>query len=202
MSIAILGWGSLIPDPRGLPKEGEWRQGGPTLPIEFSRISQLGEREGCLTLVIDERNGTPVPTFYATSTRIDLDLAIADLQAAERTPDRHNIGFCDLAGVHESARARDRHPRALVTIRRWAAENRFDAVIWTALGPRFRDGPARVPFSPEEALRYLDGLPDPVKARALAYIHSAPDTTMTRFRRLLLASEQRRANQHPPHPPE
>jgi hypothetical protein len=39
MSIAMLAWGSLIWNPRDLPISGEWRQAGPVLPIEFSRIS-------------------------------------------------------------------------------------------------------------------------------------------------------------------
>ena len=29
MKIAILGWGSLIKEPRGLPIEGEWQPDGP-----------------------------------------------------------------------------------------------------------------------------------------------------------------------------
>ena len=55
MNIAILGWGSLVPDPRGLPIADGWHQAGPVLPIEFSRISKDGQRAGCLTLVIPQR---------------------------------------------------------------------------------------------------------------------------------------------------
>ncbi len=47
MKIAILGWGSLIREPRGLPIDGEWQKDGPVLWIEFSRISQRGARAGC-----------------------------------------------------------------------------------------------------------------------------------------------------------
>ena len=64
MNIAILGWGSLVPDPRGLPIAGGWHQGGPILPIEFSRISKDGQRAGCLTLVIDEAHGSEVAPCY------------------------------------------------------------------------------------------------------------------------------------------
>jgi hypothetical protein len=67
MKIAILGWGSLVWDPASLKEhlegDGEFIQGGPKLPIEFSRIS----KDGRLTLVIDEHHGTPVPTRVATS---------------------------------------------------------------------------------------------------------------------------------------
>ncbi len=48
--IGIIGWGSLIWDPRGLPIKCKWHKNGPELPIEFSRISQ----DGRLTLVIDK----------------------------------------------------------------------------------------------------------------------------------------------------
>ncbi|HOW68396.1 MAG TPA: hypothetical protein P5055_13320 [Candidatus Paceibacterota bacterium] len=59
MSIAILGWGSLIWNPRDLPITGDWQGDGPVLPIEFTRISDNGR----LTLVIDERHGVDVPTL-------------------------------------------------------------------------------------------------------------------------------------------
>jgi hypothetical protein len=42
MRIAILGWGSLIWDPRDLPISGPWQCGGSVIPIEFSRISENG----------------------------------------------------------------------------------------------------------------------------------------------------------------
>jgi len=41
--IIVLGWGSLIWDPRELKiKNSEWQKDGPNLPIEFARISQDG----------------------------------------------------------------------------------------------------------------------------------------------------------------
>ncbi len=61
MKIAYLGWGSLIWDPGMLPISGDWKPGGPVLPIEFSRISDNGR----LTLVIDDVNGVPIETLYA-----------------------------------------------------------------------------------------------------------------------------------------
>ena len=66
MRIAILSWGSLIKTgvARGLQTASDFSEGGPILPIEFSRVSQAGERAGCLTLVIDEQNGVNVPTRY------------------------------------------------------------------------------------------------------------------------------------------
>ena len=65
MKIAILGWGSLLWQPKDLQfdKEIGWSANGPFLPIEFARIS----KDGRLTLVITE-NGTDVKTYFAIST--------------------------------------------------------------------------------------------------------------------------------------
>jgi hypothetical protein len=133
MKIAILGWGSLTWDSRDLPIFGTWQKDGPILPIEFSRISN----DGRLTLVIDERNGVKVPTRYALSSRTDLELAITDLQHREGTPNRDRIGFVDLQRNRQSDRALSTAPATCERIRLWAWKNRFDAVIWTALGPNF-----------------------------------------------------------------
>ena len=46
MKIAILGWASLVWNPQQLPHKGDWKSGGPRLPIEFSRVS----KDGRLTL--------------------------------------------------------------------------------------------------------------------------------------------------------
>ena len=81
MTIAIIGWGSLIWDPRDLPREGIWQDDGPELPIEFSRISV----DARLTLVIDPADGSPVKTRYVLSPRTSLDDAIEDLRSREGT---------------------------------------------------------------------------------------------------------------------
>lgn len=187
MKIAILGWGSLINEPRGLPIAGEWQPDGPKLWIEFSRISQRGARAGCLTLVIDERCESEVTTLHALSQRSDLPSAIADLQAREGTsPD--DIGYCKVATSRFAPNALSRHHKSCEGIRTWAHAKGFDAVIWTALARRFKDA-IGIPFSPAAALNYLNSLPAPTKEKALAYIHNAPAQTMTPFRRLLLQEQ-------------
>ncbi len=51
MKIAILGWGSLLWQPKDLQfdKGIGWSENGPMLPVEFARIS----KDGRLTLVIE-----------------------------------------------------------------------------------------------------------------------------------------------------
>ena len=182
MTIAILAWGSLVWDKRDLPIQGEWQPGGPVLPIEFARISQRGERAGCLTLVIDERNGVDVPTRFALSPKTDLEHAISDLQEREGTPQRDRIGFVDMVSGRVSSHSTEKHPRATERIRSWCASRRCDAAIWTALGLQFKDAGQLEPFSPEAALRYVMALPGPVKAKAFEYIRRAPEEVVTPFR--------------------
>jgi len=167
-----------------LPIDGKWQQEGPAIWIEFSRISQCGARAGCLTLVIDERSDEEVRTLYAVSPRTDLTQAIADLQEREGTSPE-DIGFCEGASSRFAPNALLRHPNSCERIRAWALEKGFDAVVWTALGRRFKDV-LGIPFTPAAALNYVNGLPAPTKEMALAYIHAAPEQTMTPFRRLLL----------------
>ena len=185
--IAILGWGSLIHEPRELPIAGDWQPDGPRLWIEYSRISQRGARAGCLTLVIDERCESEVTTLHVLSQRTELPPAIADLQAREGTS-ADDIGFCEVAAGRFAPNALSRHPKSCERIRAWAQAKGFDAVIWAALARRFKDA-VRIPFSPAAALNYLNGLPPPTKEKALAYIHNAPQQTMTPFRCLLLNNQ-------------
>lgn len=179
MRIAILGWGSLVWNPRGLPLGSEWKTGGPVLSIEFSRISD----DGRLTLVIDELNGTAVPTRFAVSKKTNLELAINDLSDREGITNRDRIGVFDVQEDFTSERAQSKHPKACQDIRAWAEAEEFDAVIWTALGPRFFDR-IRVRFSPPAAVRYVGELPMESRAKAFEYIRQAPQEIDTPVRRL------------------
>lgn len=179
MRIAILGWGSLIWDPGDLPREGSWEQGGPRLPIEFSRISS----DGRLTVVIDPTHGEPVPTLFALSPRADLEDAICDLRAREGTTAR-NIGFVDVKYATERCTV---YPNAAAVIRDWARANGFDGVVWTDLPTNFQDE-IRMAFSVENAQKYLNGLPKSVARRARKYIQNAPAEVDTPLRRKLRQS--------------
>ena len=84
----------------------------------------------------------------------------------------------------------DRHPQAVATIAAWAADNSYDAAIWTALKSNF-DEPDKggEPFSVTAAIRYLETLAseDAAKfARALTYIRKAPPEVQTPVREEVL----------------
>ncbi|MBZ5568979.1 MAG: hypothetical protein LAN64_14145 [Acidobacteriia bacterium] len=171
--IAILGWGSLIWDRRDLPIDGDWRLHGPVLKLEFSRRSA----DGRLTLVIDTTNGQKCPTRFAESARRNLEDAICDLQHREGTS-REYIG-----AIETKSRPSDTTPEHERQIWCWAAENRFDAVIWTNLPPR-------VPrewkeFSVTAAEEYLKNLPGVCQGRAREYLIKAPPEVDTPLRRRL-----------------
>jgi hypothetical protein len=168
MRIAIIGWGSLIWNPETLNYIGEWNPRGPTLTIEFSRISGNGR----LTLVIDEANGVPIQTLYALAATASLEEAIENLRERERTNSR-GIGHVRNGG----------HPQSRVekTILDWVVDNGFDAAIWTALGSNFEQKTGK-PYSVENALAYIDSLEASIKTSALEYISKAPTAVQTPFR--------------------
>jgi hypothetical protein len=183
MKIAILSWGSLIKTgkSRNLAIADGFTPGGPMLPIEFSRVSQSGERKGCLTLVIDEENGVRVPTQYAISIHNHLDWALANLRFVENITLKYSVGYVNLVSGTERGWARENHPLSCDVIKQWARENRFDAVIWTALLPNF-ERVFDVPFTVDGAVNYINNLTEPVKSKAMEYIKNAPTEIITPVR--------------------
>lgn len=175
MKTVILGWGSLIWDPRELPREGTWIQPGPPVPIEFSRVSS----DARLTLVIDPSHGERLPTRYVCSPRSDISDAIADLKQREGTAARY-IGFVDLKH-NETRAAVDNMAQG---IREWAATAGIDGVVWTDLPSNFKEETG-LGFSLETAERYLRGLPKTAAEKARKYINNAPAEVNTPLRRHL-----------------
>ncbi len=171
MRIAVLAWGSLVWDSRILLIGGPLKPAGPTLPLEFSRIS----RDRRLTLVIDEARGTPCTTYVAPSIHTDLDEAIDNLRLREGMPESSGVGFVDIYDHTRSEVAWQRHPRALLAIESWAMRYGYRAVIWTALASNFGNPEmAGVPFSVEAALAHLAALDGPSLEHALQYFRKAP----------------------------
>lgn len=188
MRIAILSWGSLITSgrERGLAFDGEWQTGGPSLPIEFSRVSQSGERAGCLTLVIDEKNGIDVTTRYVVSAMTHLDWALNNLRFVENITLKYSVGYVNRINNSVRGWALEKTPISCQRIKQWAIANRFDGVIWTSLLSNF-EKTLLVPFSKETAVSYINGLSPELKAKALEYIMNAPVEVVTPFRTMLMS---------------
>jgi len=180
--IAILAWGSVYWDPRRLPldKDGnhniQWGKDGPSLQLEFSRISG----DSRLTLVIDETNGRSTLTLYAFSKRNCVEDAVADLRDREGTILK-NIGFSDLKRRINSKNKYIDQPDVFDKIEQWAQERDIDAVVWTALKSNFQKE-TKMEYNLDNASKYLERLPANVKMKAKEYIEKAPEQISTAFR--------------------
>lgn len=181
MKIAILGWGSLIWDFRSEfdKHHEEWQFDGPSLPIEFSRVSE--SRNGALTLVIDENHGEMCRVAYAFSKRVCAEDAICDLRCREGTVLKY-IGsyFAD------NSQTRSLNLKALESVRAWAVSKDIDVAIWTDLPSNFGDkSKVRQPFSVQDAISHIQLLENDGKISAVEYVWRAPDFVDTPLRRAL-----------------
>jgi hypothetical protein len=176
MNIAILGWGSLVWDPRELAHYGPWRTGGPSLRIEFSRLSC----DGRLTLVIG-RKGPAVPTRFALSPRTDISDAVEDLRKREGTIRRH-IGFLIAATGSSSRQEFTEQVDVDEVIKPWCLSQQIEACVWIALPSNFKKE-LGIGFSPDEAVAYLERLGKTMRKKALRYIRNAPEEVDTPLRR-------------------
>jgi hypothetical protein len=174
MKIAVLGWGSLIWDPKELNiLDDKWNENGPILPIEFARVS----KDGRLTLVI-KPNWTEVKTMYAISSFQDLTQAIENLRNREQTIiDR--IGFYNF--LTDEKHIREGNNFIIPNLISWQAQNYIDAVIWTDLPPNFQDL-LKLHFNLENIEKVLKGLKKEEFEFAKKYINNTPAQITTRFR--------------------
>jgi hypothetical protein len=175
MKIAVLGWGSLLWDPRDLQLAAPFELTGPNLPIEFCRVSKNHR----LTLVIDEAFGTLCQTYAGVSAFDELDAAVENLRLREGMSSATDVGFVEIATQERSPTAIERHPHALETIADWALNSGYDAAIWTALESHF-EARTKEPFSVNAAMRFLEDLQQNDREAfevALDYIRRAPAAT-------------------------
>jgi len=174
---AILGWGSLLWE-GGAEFDrwhDEWRNDGPTLNLEFSRVSN--SRLGALTLVVDPQNGSPTTVAWCLSRRKDPDDAIADLRCREGCSIRH-IARLPLPTLPTALPEYEGAAEVVA----WAAAQKLDVVVWTALTSNF-ETEVKKPFSTGEAIAYLKRLSAPAKVKAAEYFWRAPDFVRTPLRR-------------------
>lgn len=178
MRIAILGWGSLLWE--GGTEFDRWHEpweyDGPTLKLEFSRIS--ASRSGALTLVVDEEHGSLTPVAWCLSRRANIDDAVCDLRSREGTT-IENIGRIVVA---PGSRPKESEPEN--TVIAWARSKRLNSVVWTALESNFEEERGQ-PFSVAAAVVYLKTLGPADKAKAAEHVWRAPTFVSTHLRAAL-----------------
>lgn len=169
----MLAWGSLEWDPRELKIEsGSWKDDGPSLPIEFARISQ----DGRLTLVIFEDTGD-VQVLWNTMTIDSINEARENLMAREGSRCIDIIGYCEVENDINQYGDKNICER----IRTWAKEKKLDAVIWTNLPSNFKEKQNKE-LNKENVLEYLNTLPNDKKEKAKEYIIKTPHQISTAIR--------------------
>ena len=169
MKIACLGWGSLIWKYGPLPVAGEWQPDGPSLPVEFCRVSDGGELATALCM-----NAPAVPVLWAWLSVNSLSQACDALCKREAIPQSRcdGIGSLLIAG------------RSTGVLSTWAAEKGIDALIWTGLPPRSASLEGRVP-TVDEAIAYLDSLSGETRTHAQDYFRRVPAQISTPYRRAI-----------------
>jgi hypothetical protein len=175
--IAILGWGSLIWKPKQLPYDGFWRQGGPILPLEFSKVTPTRP----LNIVLDPINGVHCQARFAMSLRTTLAEAIADLKQRESCDDEF-IGYLDQENDRSSLQEYPQQIDVEDEVRQWCASQGISAAIWTAVPPNFEQC-VGVEFSVSAAIEYLKELSQSGLNSALEYIRNTPAEIMTPVRK-------------------
>lgn len=174
LTIACLGWGSLIWDPRDLPIRGCWFDDGPLLPIEFARES----RDGRITLVIcDVYVVYRVRALWVLMEESDREAArraLASRESVSKDEIDNSIGFWEASGKSSGAAAQE--------IAGWAQIKRLDAVVWTSLEVGLRNERGKLPTI-DRILDHLRSLPHAQGKLAEEYIRKAPPQIDTDYRR-------------------
>jgi len=179
LRIAILGWGSLLWE-GGLDFDrwhDPWEYDGPTLKLEFSRVSK--QRLRALTLVIDTEHGVETAVAWCLSKRGTLADAMCDLRAREGTT-LENIGQATITPEAKPLNC------ALTenAITTWGRVKNLDAVIWTALKSNFQEKTTQ-PFSVGAVVSHLKTLTPEGKVKAAEYIWRALEFVKTPVRAAL-----------------
>jgi hypothetical protein len=168
LKVDAIGWGSLLWNPGALHCSGGWQRDGPDLGIELARTS----RDGRLTLELVEA-ARAAPTLWA-----ELDYA-SPTQAQEALAGRE---ACDVHSIGLWPGKPPRHAPAAAAIAAWTAERRLDAVVWTALPPKFNGIEGTAPASEHAAIDCLRSLPGPAQTAARRYVERIPSQVRTAFR--------------------
>jgi len=174
--IAVLGWGSLVWDQKGLQLKSMWHTNGPCLPVEFARESG-GQRA---TLVLLD-GVSPSRTLWARSTLNEMSAAAEDLRVREGPTRRSWIYQTDASGTH------DMNGKQVVTssapaVQSWLSAAGLDGAVWTGIPPQGFD----LSNLETEVVAWLRELSDVSQhANAEKYVRMAPSTVDTPVRRAI-----------------
>ena len=169
--IACLGWGSLVWNPGGLPIQREWFKDGPLVPVEFLRKSENGR----ITLVLHD-SAVPVRALWAIMDSADVQVAREALRAREGV---YNANFD--RDIRAWSVGDENAPTLIPEVDKWARARGVDAVVWTALGPKFQRNDD-VPTA-GQVIDHLRALQGRTREEAERYIRRAPAQIDTRYRR-------------------
>ena len=191
MRIGVLGWGSLLWDvetPTQPVTVGPWHKWGPSLPIEFARVSS--SRKGALTLVVLPEPSPPPAGLQRTVWALSPESTLREARLL--LSQREGCSIEKIPALTTSGAEVSGPPHSAVKlVGEWLADQRsLDAVIWTGLSSNWdepgKPGERYGPFSAEAAMRYLIGderLCADGRRLAEEYIRHAPPWIDTAVRR-------------------
>lgn len=176
-TVACLGWGSLVWDPRELPIQREWFHDGPLIRVEFARQS----KDGRITLVL-EPYALPVRSLWAIMDATSLAIAREALASRESIPQKYKAKHVGSWTVGDAPLDE------LPNLESWAETAGVQHVIWTALPPKFGD--INQTPTQEQVVGYLEQLVGAQREAAEKYIRRAPRQIDTAYRRRIEARLQ------------
>lgn len=179
MRIAIIGWGSLVWDPRELAIETRWRP-GPQLPVEFARVAKNGR--ATLALAGDVYSSA----FWALSSHETFEAACENLRQREGSNSR-DIHFTE-NGQLQTGDDKPKHEDSMdvaSTVHGWTRDTPgIDGAVWTGLPQNHFDPDLDLPIQVVNNLQSLEG---PTSETARAYVQHAPATVQTPVRNAVQA---------------
>jgi hypothetical protein len=173
-TIACLGWGSLVWDPRELAIQRQWFKDGPLIRVEFARQSQ----DGRITLVLT-KCANPVRSLWAVMDSTNLASAKSDLRKREGIPESNEEKHIGSWSVSQPS------PALIPSLAEWSSARGVAHVIWTNLPPKF-NGEEREPSS-YQVVVYLAGLVGAQREVAERYVRFTPRQIDTTYRRRIEA---------------
>lgn len=161
-----------------MPRAGTFREDGPKLPVEFSRVAV----DGRVTLVVDP-TAQAVPTYWVPLDVQSHTEAVLELGVREKIASAMRSRWIGRQAVDDrSLDAGDVDLVVRETIAAWLVDQPLDAVVWTALPPRGPDGDLERPQF-DRLLSHLKSLEGAARARAEEYIRRTPRLVRTRHRK-------------------